>query len=38
MTHGSWDYGDTYIKDIMSVQPNLVHATNEWQQTYGTQN
>jgi len=38
MTHGSWDYGDTYIKDIMSVQPNLVHATDEWQQTYGTQN
>ena len=38
MTHGSWDYGDTYIKDIMSVQPNLVHATNEWQQTYGIQN
>ena len=38
MTHGSWDYGDTYINDIMSVQPNLVHATDEWQQTYGTQN
>ena len=34
MTHGSWDYGDTYIKDIMEVKPNLIDATDEWRFNY----
>jgi hypothetical protein len=38
MTHGSWEYGDAYISEIMSVQPTLVNATDEWQQAYGMQN
>ena len=36
MTYDSWEYGDTYIKDIMSVNPKLVSATDEWKQTYET--
>ena len=34
MTHGSWEYGDTYIKDIMSVRPTLINATDEWRFNY----
>ena len=34
MTHGSWDYGDTYIKDIMEVKPKLIDATDEWRFNY----
>ena len=34
MTHGSWEYGDAYISEIMSLQPNLIHATDEWRITY----
>ena len=34
MTHGSWDYGDTYIKDIMEVKPTLINATDEWRFNY----
>lgn len=34
MTHDSWDYGDTYIKDIMEVKPKLIDATDEWRFNY----
>ena len=34
MTHDSWEYGDTYIKDILSLKPFLTRATKEWRETY----
>ena len=34
MTHDSWEYGDAYISEIMSVNPTLVNATDEWRQEY----
>ena len=34
MTHGGWDMGDTYIKDIMKDNPELIQATPEWSKTY----
>ena len=34
MTYGSWEMGDTYIKDIMEQKPELIQATNEWRETY----
>jgi len=35
MTYGSWEYGDAYINEIMSVHPMLVEATPEWRVAYG---
>ena len=37
MTYGGWDMGDTYIKDIMKHNPELVQATEEWNKTYNKQ-
>ena len=34
MTYDSWEYGDTYINEIMSVNPVLLSATEEWRETY----
>ena len=36
MTYDSWEYGDAYISEIMSVNPTLVNATEEWRQDYDT--
>ena len=33
-TYDSWEYGDAYINEIMSVNPVLVDATDEWKETY----
>jgi hypothetical protein len=35
MTYGSWEYGDAYINEIMSVHPMLIEATPEWRVAYG---
>ena len=32
MTFGSWEYGDTYITDILSVDPTCVQATAEFKE------
>jgi hypothetical protein len=37
MTYGSWEMGDTYIKDIMEQKPELIQATDEWRDSYGIQ-
>ena len=34
MTHGSWEYGDMYIAELMSMNPELTQATEEWRETY----
>ena len=34
MTYDSWEYGDAYISEIMSVNPKLINATEEWRQDY----
>tara|TARA_R110000823_G_scaffold65896_7_gene154691 strand:- start:407 stop:760 length:354 start_codon:yes stop_codon:yes gene_type:complete len=34
MTHDQWEYGDTYIKDIMSVGTKLVSSTGLWREHY----
>jgi len=34
MTHDQWEYGDTYIKDIMSVSPKLIESTGLWREHY----
>lgn len=34
MTYDSWEYGDAYINDIMSVNPALLSATKEWKEAY----
>ena len=33
-TYDSWEYGDAYINEIMSVNPVLLSATDEWKETY----
>ena len=33
-THDQWEYGDTYIKDIMSVGAKLVSSTGKWREHY----
>ena len=33
-TYDSWEYGDAYINEIMSVNPELVSATDEWKEHY----
>jgi len=37
MTHGSWEYGDMYIEELMSMNPELTQATDEWRDSYGIQ-
>ena len=34
MTYDSWEYGDVYIHEIMSVNPKLISATEEWKKEY----
>jgi len=34
-TFGSYEYGDGYVKDILSNNAGLVSATPEWKDTYG---
>jgi hypothetical protein len=34
MTYDNWEYGDAYIHEIMSVNPELVSATKEWEEQY----
>ena len=34
MTYDSWEYGDMYINELMSLKPELVSATDEWKETY----
>ena len=34
MTYDSWEYGDAYINEIMSVNPRLISATDEWKKEY----
>ena len=35
MTYGSWEYGDTYISDILQVSRcYLVDSTKEWNEKY----
>jgi len=34
MTYDSWEYGDMYINELMSLKPDLVSATDEWKETY----
>ena len=34
MTYDSWEYGDAYINEIMSVNPKLINATEEWRKEY----
>ena len=34
MTYGSWEYGDMYIAELMSMNPELTQATDEWKETY----
>jgi len=38
MTYDSWEYGDAYISEIMSVKPKLLSATDDWKATYENQN
>ena len=33
-TYDSWEYGDTYIKDIMDTKPRLIKSTKEWKEQY----
>ena len=33
-TYGSWEYGDMYIKELMSIEPELTQATPKWRETY----
>ena len=33
LTYGSWEYGDTYVKDIIS-NGQIVSATDEWLEEY----
>lgn len=34
MTYDKWEYGDAYISEIMSVNPRLLSATEEWKEEY----
>ena len=34
-THGSYEYGDGYVNQILSNNPGLVSASPEWKDTYG---
>ena len=34
MTYDRWEYGDPYISEIMSVNPKLIDATEEWKKEY----
>jgi hypothetical protein len=34
MTYDRWEYGDAYISEIMSVNPKLLSATDEWKKEY----
>ena len=38
MTYDSWEYGDAYISEIMSVKPKLLSATDDWKATYENKN
>ena len=33
-THDRWEYGDTYIKDIMSVGAKLIKSSGKWREQY----
>ena len=33
-THDKWEYGDTYIKDIMSVGAKLIKSSGKWREQY----
>lgn len=33
-THDQWEYGDTYIKDIMSTNPTLISGVGAWLEQY----
>ena len=33
-TFDRWEYGDTYIKDIMSVGAKLIKSTGKWREQY----
>jgi hypothetical protein len=32
-TYGSWEYGDIYVKDVVSYH-DLIASTNEWKKEY----
>ncbi len=32
-TYGSWEYGDIYVKDVISFH-NLIASTDEWKKEY----
>jgi len=32
-TYGSWEYGDIYVKDVISYH-NLIASTDEWKKEY----
>ena len=34
MTYDRWEYWDAYISEIMSVNPKLIDATEEWKKEY----
>ena len=34
-THGSYEYGDGYVNQILSNNPGLVSASPEWKDIYG---
>ena len=34
MTYDRWEYGAAYISEIMSVNPKLIDATEEWKKEY----
>ena len=33
-TYDKWEYGDTYIKDIMDTKPRLIESTQAWKNQY----
>jgi len=33
-THGSWDMGDSYVRDIRRSRPELMSSTEEWVKYY----
>ena len=34
MSYDQWEYGDMYIAELMSMNPELTQATDEWRKTY----
>ena len=37
-TYDDWEYGDAYVSEIMSVNPKLLSATDDWKATYENKN